>query len=35
MSKWLFNIFFDRVVRHMNERSTGMRVKLRDENGVG
>ena len=33
MCPWLFNIFFDRVVRQVNERSTGRGVKLRDENG--
>ena len=36
MSPWLFNIFFDRVVRQLNERAMGRGVKLRDENeGIG
>ena len=29
------NIFFDRVVRRVNERAMGRGVKLRDENGGG
>ena len=29
---WLFNIFFDRVVRQMIEREMGKGVKLRYEN---
>ena len=33
MSPWLFNIFFDRVIRQVNERPAGMGVKLRNENG--
>ena len=33
MSPWLFNIFFDRVVRQVNERAMGRGVTLRDENG--
>ena len=33
MSPWLLNIFFDRVVRRVNERTTGRRGKVRDENG--
>ena len=35
MSPCLFNIFFDRVVRHMNKRGTGRRVKLTNRNGGG
>ena len=35
MSPWLFNIFFDRLVRQVNERVTGMEVKLRYGNGGG
>ena len=35
MHPWLFNIFFDRVVRQVNERVMGKEVKLRDENGEG
>ena len=31
MSSWLFNIFFDRIVRQVNERA----VKLIDGNGGG
>ena len=27
----LFNIFFDRVVRQMNERAMGRGIKLRDQ----
>ena len=33
MSPWLLNIFFDRVVRRVNERTAGRRGKVRDENG--
>ena len=32
MSLWLFKIFFDKVVRQMNERAMVKGVKLRDEN---
>ena len=32
MSPWFFNIFYDRVVRQVNERSMGKGVKLRDGN---
>ena len=32
MSPWLFNIFFDRVVRQVNESPTRTGVKLGDEN---
>ena len=28
---WLFSIFFDEVVREVNERATRRRVKLKDE----
>ena len=35
MSPWLFNIYFDKVVRQVNERAMGKGVKLRDENGGG
>ena len=35
MSSWLFNIFFNGVVRQVNERATGRGVKLRDEKGEG
>ena len=35
ISLWLFNIFFDRVLRQANERATGRGVKLIDENGGG
>ena len=35
MSSWLFNIFFDIVVRQVNERLLGKGVKLRDKNGEG
>ena len=34
MSTWLFNIFFDKVVRQVNEKAMGKGVKLKDENGV-
>ena len=34
-SPWLFIIFFDRVVGHVNDRSVGSEVKLRYENGTG
>ena len=33
MSPWFFNIFFDKAVRHVNERAILKGVKLRDENG--
>ena len=33
ISPWLFNIFYDRVVRQVNERAMGRGVKLRDGNG--
>ena len=33
MFPWLFNIFFDKVVRQVNERAMGKGVRLRDENG--
>ena len=33
MSPRLFNIFMDKVVRQVNERAMGKRMKLRDENG--
>ena len=32
---WLFNIFFERVVRQVNEGATGRGVKLRDGSVVG
>ena len=35
MSPWVFNIFFDKVVRQMNEKAMGKGVKLREENGEG
>ena len=35
MSPWLFNIFFDTMVRQVNERAVGKGVKLRYENGGG
>ena len=35
MSPWLLNIFFNRVVRQVNERATRRGVKLRDEDGGG
>ena len=35
MSPWVFNFFFEKVVRQMNERAKGKGVKLRDENGRG
>ena len=35
VSRWLFNIFFDIVVRQVNEKASGRGVKLRDENGSG
>ena len=35
MSQWLFNIFFDGVEGHVNERAMRREVKLRDENGGG
>ena len=30
---WLLNIFFDRIVRQVNEKATRRGVKLRDKNG--
>ena len=33
MFPWLFNIFFDRVVRQVNKTEMGKGVKLIDENG--
>ena len=33
ISPWLFNIFFDRVVRQVNDTATGRGVTLRDGNG--
>ena len=35
MSPWLLDIFFDIVVRQVNKRAIGRRVKLRDDNGGG
>ena len=35
MSPWLFDIFFDIVVRQINERGMGRRVKMTYENGRG
>ena len=35
MSPWIFNLFFDRVVIQVNERTMAREVKLRDENGGG
>ena len=35
MSLWLFNIFFGRVVRQVNERLSWREMKLTDENGRG
>ena len=35
MSSLLFNISFDTVVRLVNEKETGRRVKLRYEKGEG
>ena len=35
MSPWIFNIFFDGVVRQVNERAAGRGVRLRDGNGGG
>ena len=33
ISPSLFNIFFDRVVRQVNERATGKGMKMKDKNG--
>ena len=33
MSPWLFNIFFDRAGRQVNDRAIGRGVKLIYENG--
>ena len=35
MCPWFYNIFFDRVVRQVNERATGKGVKLKDGNERG
>ena len=35
MSPWVFNIFFYRTVRQVNDRAMGIGAKLRDKNGVG
>ena len=35
MSSWLFNIFFDRVVKQVNVMPTGRRGKLREGNREG
>ena len=33
MSPWFFNIFFERVIRLVNEKATGRGVVLGDDNG--
>ena len=35
MSPWLFNIFFDKVVRQVNDKAMGMGVKQMGMDGVG
>ena len=35
MFPYLVNIFFERMVRRMNERAEGRGMKLRDKNGRG
>ena len=35
MFPWLFNVYFDKVVRQVNKMAMGKGVKLRDENGGG